>query len=172
MADTRPAQDLPESMDADPGIETRASATPSDGHELGGPDLHRPAPPSSTARQSRLKGFLGILGPGLVTGVADDDPSGIATYSQAGAALGMGLLWTAPVTLPLMYSVQEVCDRTALVTGDSLGTLVRRRFGATARWVIGVLVVALIVANCLNVAADLAAIGSGMELLGLGPDHA
>jgi len=118
-----------------------------------------------------LRGFLGILGPGLVTGVADDDPSGVATYSQAGAAFGVGLLWTAPLSLPLMYAVQEICDRTALATGDSLGTLVRRRFERGAQWVIGVLVVALLIANCLNVAADLAAIGSGMELLGLGPDH-
>ena len=61
-----------------------------------------------------MRGFLGILGPGLVTGVADDDPSGVATYSQAGAAFGVGLLWTAPLSLPLMYAVQEICDRTAL----------------------------------------------------------
>ena len=115
-----------------------------------------------------LRSFLGILGPGLVTGVADDDPSGVATYSQAGAMTGMGLLWTAPLSLPLMYGVQEICDRTALATGDSLGTLVRRKFLRGGRVVIGVLVVALIVANCLNVAADLAAIGAGMDLLGLG----
>jgi NRAMP (natural resistance-associated macrophage protein)-like metal ion transporter len=138
---------------------------------LAGPDLDKPGAPSSVARVSRLRAFLGILGPGLVTGVADDDPSGVATYSQAGAAFGVGLLWTAPLSLPLMYTVQEICDRTALATGDSLGTLVRRRFERGAQWVIGVLVVALLVANCLNVAADLAAIGSGMELLGMGPDH-
>ena len=138
---------------------------------LDGPDLDNPPPPTSDERTSRLRGFLGILGPGLVTGVADDDPSGVATYSQAGAAFGVQLLWTAPLSLPLMYAVQEICDRTALATGDSLGTLVRRRFERTAQWVIGVLVVALIVANCLNVAADLAAIGSGMALLHLGPDH-
>jgi Mn2+/Fe2+ NRAMP family transporter len=81
------------------------------------------------------------------------------------------LLWTAPLALPLMYAVQEICDRTALATGDSLGTLIRRRFARGAMWIVGVLVVALIVANCLNVAADLAAIGSGMQLLHLGPDH-
>ena len=138
---------------------------------LDGPDLDDPPPPSSKERTSRLRGFLGILGPGLVTGVADDDPSGVATYSQAGAAFGVQLLWTAPLALPLMYAVQEICDRTALATGDSLGTLIRRRFARGAMWIVGVLVVALIVANCLNVAADLAAIGSGMQLLHLGPDH-
>jgi len=138
---------------------------------MAGPDLDDAPPPSTEERTSRLRGFLGILGPGLVTGVADDDPSGVATYSQAGAAFGVGLLWTAPLSLPLMYVVQEICDRTALATGDSLGTLIRRRFARGAMWVVGVLVVALIIANCLNVAADLAAIGSGMELLHLGPDH-
>jgi NRAMP (natural resistance-associated macrophage protein)-like metal ion transporter len=155
---------LPESLDT-PEDDERADDA------LAGPDLDHPAPPTTAERRSRLRGFLGILGPGLVTGVADDDPSGVATYSQAGAAFGVGLLWTAPLSLPLMYAVQEICDRTALATGDSLGTLVRRRFERGAQWVIGVLVVALLIANCLNVAADLAAIGSGMELLGLGPDH-
>ncbi len=161
---------VPESLEPVADVPANRAADGS-GSELSGPDLSDPAPPSSPARRNRLRAFLGILGPGLVTGVADDDPSGVATYSQAGAVLGMGLLWTAPVSLPLMYAVQEICDRTALVTGDSLGTLVRRRFSGGARWVIGMLVVALLVANCLNVAADLAAIGSGMELLGLGLDH-
>ena len=155
---------LPESLDT-PEDDGRAD------HALDGPDRDDPAPPTQEEHKSRLRRFLGILGPGLVTGVADDDPSGVATYSQAGAAFGVGLLWTAPLSLPLMYAVQEICDRTALATGDSLGTLVRRRFARGALWVVGVLVVALIVANSLNVAADLAAIGSGMELLGLGPDH-
>jgi len=155
---------LPESLET-PEDDERADDA------LDGPDLDNPRPPSTEDRTSRLRGFLGILGPGLVTGVADDDPSGVATYSQAGAALGVGLLWTAPLSLPLMYAVQEICDRTALATGDSLGTLIRRRFARGARWVVVVLAVALIIANCLNVAADLAAIGSGMQLLGLGPDH-
>ena len=73
--------------------------------------------------------------------------------------------------MPLLYAVQEICDRTALVTGDSLGTLVRRKFVRSARVITLGLAAALLVANCLNVAADLAAIGSGMELLHLGPDH-
>lgn len=153
----------PESLDKDEELEGEASP------RVGGPD--RALPPSSDQPQTPRRSFLRVLGPGLVTGVADDDPSGVATYSQAGAGLGMGMLWSAPASLPLMYAVQEICDRTALATGDSLGALVRRRFPASARWVVVVLVVALIVANCLNVAADLAAIGSGMELLHAGPDH-
>lgn len=113
--------------------------------------------------------FFIILGPGLVTGSADDDPSGIATYSQAGASYGNGLLWTVPVTLPMMMAVQEICDRMAFATGDSLGALIRRKFTRGFRIAITVLVVALIAANCLNLAADLNAIGQGMTLLKAGP---
>lgn len=113
--------------------------------------------------------FFGVLGPGLVTGAADDDPSGIATYSQAGATFGNSMLWTVPVTLPLMMAVQEICDRMALATGDSLGALIRRRFTRAFRIAIGVLLAALIAANCLNLAADLNAIGAGMNLLHAGP---
>src|SRR5437870_11236793 len=75
--------------------------------------------------------YLRALGPGLVTGASDDDPSGIATYSQAGASFGFGLLWVALVTLPLAASVQEICDRTALATGKTLGQLARECFTRT-----------------------------------------
>ncbi|MBV9665660.1 MAG: divalent metal cation transporter, partial [Actinobacteria bacterium] len=67
--------------------------------------------------------YLRALGPGLITGASDDDPSGIATYAQAGAKVGFGLLWTALLTFPLMASIQEMCDRTALATGKGLGEL-------------------------------------------------
>jgi NRAMP (natural resistance-associated macrophage protein)-like metal ion transporter len=109
------------------------------------------------------------MGPGLVTGASDDDPSGIATYSQAGAQFGLSFLWAALLTLPLMAAVQEICDRTALATGAGLGELAIRSFGRAGRAVLGVLLVALIVANALNIAADLVAIGSGMQLLHAGP---
>jgi Mn2+/Fe2+ NRAMP family transporter len=120
-------------------------------------------------RRNPLARFFSVLGPGLVTGAADDDPSGVATYAQAGASYGNGLLWTVPATLPMMMAVQEICDRMALATGDSFGRLIRRRFGRGARAVIVVLVAALIVANVLNLSADLMAIGQGMRLLGAGP---
>ncbi|MEA2283942.1 MAG: hypothetical protein QOK21_4549, partial [Solirubrobacteraceae bacterium] len=113
--------------------------------------------------------FFGVLGPGLVTGAADDDPSGIATYSQAGATYGNSMLWTVPLTLPLMMAVQEICERMALATGDSLGMLIRRKFSRGFRTAIGLLLAALIAANCLNLAADLNAIGQGMNLLHAGP---
>ncbi|MEY2457921.1 MAG: hypothetical protein QOK06_3075 [Acidimicrobiaceae bacterium] len=113
--------------------------------------------------------YLRALGPGLVTGASDDDPSGIATYSQAGASFGFGLLWTSLLTLPLMSAVQEMCDRTALATGTGLGELTVKHFSRGWRRVLAVLLGALIIANALNIAADLVAVGSGMNLLGLGP---
>jgi NRAMP (natural resistance-associated macrophage protein)-like metal ion transporter len=113
--------------------------------------------------------YLRAMGPGLVTGASDDDPSGIATYSQAGAQFGLGFLWSALITFPLMAAVQEICDRTALATGTGLGELAVKRFHRTGRAVLGVLLIVLIVANALNIAADLVAIGSGMQLLRAGP---
>jgi NRAMP (natural resistance-associated macrophage protein)-like metal ion transporter len=113
--------------------------------------------------------YLRAMGPGLVTGASDDDPSGIATYSQAGAQYGLSFLWTALLTLPLMAAVQEICDRTALATGTGLGELAVKRFHRAGRAILAVLLVVLIVANGLNIAADLVAIGSGMQLLHAGP---
>ena len=120
---------------------------------------------------SRVSGrqYLRAIGPGLITGASDDDPSGIATYAQAGSKYGLSFLWTAIVTFPLMAAVQEMCDRTALATGTGLGELTRQRFHRTGRSIIALLLVVLIVANTLNIAADLVAIGSGMTLLKLGP---
>src|ERR1017187_9422597 len=77
--------------------------------------------------------YLRAMGPGLVTGASDDDPSGIATYSQAGAKYGLAFLWTALLTLPLMAAVQEICDRTALATGAGLGELAVKRFKRAGR---------------------------------------
>lgn len=106
----------------------------------------------------------------MVTGASDDDPSGIATYAQAGARFGFGMLWVALITFPLMAAVQEICDRTALATGKGLGELIYIRFGKVWRIAIGFLVAMLIVANALNIAADLVAIGAGMHLLNAGPE--
>ncbi|HEX3426248.1 MAG TPA: Nramp family divalent metal transporter [Acidimicrobiales bacterium] len=113
--------------------------------------------------------YLRALGPGLVTGASDDDPSGIATYAQTGATFGLTMLWAALLTLPLMSAVQEICDRTALASGESMGRLITLKFAARWRMLIAVLLAALIVANMLNIAADLVAIGEGMNLLHAGP---
>lgn len=119
----------------------------------------------TSPRGGPLRRYLSSLGAGLVTGASDDDPSGIATYAQAGARYQLGLLWTALLTLPLMSAVQEICDRTALATGKTLGELAASRFSRGGRIVVGVLIAALIAANALNIAADLAAVGAGVELL-------
>ena len=112
--------------------------------------------------------YVRALGPGLVTGASDDDPSGIATYAQAGAQFRYGLLWTSLLTLPLMAAIQEICDRTALASGKGLGELAVARF---PRWrkLLWVLVSALLAANLLNIAADVVAVGEGMHLLHAGP---
>src|SRR5256714_14896780 len=97
-------------------------------------------------RRERFRGFgyLRNLGPGLVTGASDDDPSGIGTYSQVGAAFRFGLLWTALVCLPLAVAVQETAARLGLVTGDGLAKLIRRRF---PRWVLVGSVSVVVAAN-------------------------
>jgi NRAMP (natural resistance-associated macrophage protein)-like metal ion transporter len=113
--------------------------------------------------------YVRAMGPGLVTGASDDDPSGIATYAQAGAKYGPSFLWAALLTFPLMAAVQEICDRTALATGLGLGELAAKKFERTGRLILAVLLGVLILANSLNIAADLVAVGSGMTLLKAGP---
>jgi NRAMP (natural resistance-associated macrophage protein)-like metal ion transporter len=113
--------------------------------------------------------YVRAIGPGLITGASDDDPSGIATYAQAGSKYGLTFLWAALFTFPLMAAVQEISDRTALATGEGIGELVVKRFQRMGKVIVAVLLVILIIANTLNVAADLVAIGSGMNLLKVGP---
>ena len=115
----------------------------------------------------RLRRFLGRhplarLGPGLITGVADDDPSGIATYSQAGAAYGFGMLWTMPLAYPLMSAVQMLAARLGRVTGKGLAANIREIFPAP---VLRILVALLLLANVFNIAADIAAMGESAELV-------
>jgi NRAMP (natural resistance-associated macrophage protein)-like metal ion transporter len=134
------------------------------------PSPHRASKVNVTRHNGAVwRQYLRATGPGLVTGASDDDPSGIATYSQAGAQFGFSFLWVSLLTLPLMAAVQEICDRTALATGTGLGELAVRRFSRAGRAIIAVLLVALIVADGLNIAADLVAVGSGMQLLHAGP---
>ena len=118
---------------------------------------------------SGWRDYLRALGPGLVTGASDDDPSGIATYAQAGGKFRFGMLWVALVTFPLMTAVQEICDRTALASGKTLGELIAVRFRRGWQIAIGALIAVLVVANALNIAADLVAIGQGVHLLHAGP---
>lgn len=105
------------------------------------------------AKKNPLKRFFSVLGPGLITGAADDDPSGIATYSIAGALLGTSLLWTALITWPLMGCVQFMCARVGMASGRGLGAVLRQKF---PRWLLIVAAIALLCANTINVGADLA----------------
>jgi Mn2+/Fe2+ NRAMP family transporter len=105
---------------------------------------------------------LARVGPGLITGVADDDPSGIATYSQAGAQFGFGMLWTMPLTFPLMGAVQSMCARIGRVTGKGLAANIK---GALPPVVLQSVVLLLLIANVLNIAADVAAMGETAELV-------
>ena len=112
--------------------------------------------------------ILRALGPGVTSGAADDDPSGIATYSVAGAQLGMSMLWTAWLTWPLMGCVQMMCARIGMVTGMGLAGALREKF---PRWLVGVFALALLIANTVNIAADLAGMGDAAEMLGGGPSQ-
>ena len=111
---------------------------------------------------AKIKGFWRILGPGLVTGAADDDPSGIATYSQTGAQFGYGQLWTALYMLPLMTAVQEACARIGLVTGKGITTIVKEQY---SKGVLYAVVGLVVVANTINIGADLGAMSSAAQLL-------
>jgi NRAMP (natural resistance-associated macrophage protein)-like metal ion transporter len=117
-----------------------------------------PAPPS----KNHLELFFEDLGPGLITGCADDDPSGISTYSVTGAAFGYGLLWTALVSFPMMVSIQTMCGRLGIVTGRGLSGVVRRRY---SKWVLWGACLLLIVANVINIAADLGGMADATQML-------
>jgi len=120
-----------------------------------------PAPPTPTPA-----GFLKSLGPGLVTGAADDDPSGIATYSQVGAQFGYGLAWTMLFSFPLMAVIQAISARIGCVTGYGIANNLRRHYSP---WLLRAVVLLLLIANVINLGADLGAMGAALRLLIGGP---
>jgi NRAMP (natural resistance-associated macrophage protein)-like metal ion transporter len=119
-------------------------------------------------RQRLAQHPLAHVGPGLVTGAADDDPSGIATYSQAGAQFGLNMLWTMLVSYPLMSAVQSICARIGRVTGRGLAVNIKQAFPA---WVLYSAVGLLLVANTINIAADVATMGDVLALMVGGNRH-
>jgi NRAMP (natural resistance-associated macrophage protein)-like metal ion transporter len=119
---------------------------------------------SKTNSESVLK----KLGPGLITGAADDDPSGIATYSQAGAQFGFNMLWTVLFTYPLMVGIQIVSAKIGRVSGHGLATNIRKHYSA---WLLYSIVGLLLIANTINIAADIAAMGDALKLLIGGHAH-
>jgi NRAMP (natural resistance-associated macrophage protein)-like metal ion transporter len=109
-----------------------------------------------------IRRFLRTLGPGLITGASDDDPSGIATYAQAGAALGYAPLWTALITFPLMWAVQYICAKIAMVTGRGIAGVLRQHYSKSLLYPI---VGSLAVANTINAGVDIGAIAAAINLL-------
>jgi NRAMP (natural resistance-associated macrophage protein)-like metal ion transporter len=118
------------------------------------------------AKKPSSKGFLSVLGPGLITGASDDDPSGIATYTQAGAEFGFGLLWTLLFTLPLMVAIQEVSARVGRITGVGIVANIKSRYSG---WVLYPVVFLLLTANTINIGADIGAMGDALKLVIGGP---
>jgi NRAMP (natural resistance-associated macrophage protein)-like metal ion transporter len=122
----------------------------------------RPARNYDRSHKARAKTYARELGPGLITGAADDDPSGISTYSQAGAAYGTGLLWTALISLPLMSAVQLMCARIGIVARNGLAGVLRDHY---SKWLLWVACGLLLFANTINIAADLAGMAAATVLL-------
>jgi NRAMP (natural resistance-associated macrophage protein)-like metal ion transporter len=120
------------------------------------------APPKKGGKLKRIKHILSVLGPGVITGASDDDPSGIGTYSVAGAQFGYGTVWASLVTYPLSAAVQEVCARIGLVTGHGLAAIIKHYF---PRWVLYIVAFLLVAANTLNIGADIAAMAGSIHLV-------
>ncbi len=112
-------------------------------------------------KNNPIKNLLDRLGPGLITGASDDDPSGIGTYSQAGAALGYATLWTAIVTLPLMIVVQHICAKIGMCSGRGLAGVLRRYYSKKLLYPV---VIGLVIANTINAGADIAAIAAAINM--------
>ena len=123
---------------------------------------------TAAAAPSKPAGFLRSLGPGLVTGAADDDPSGIATYSQVGAQFGYGLAWTMLFSFPLMAVIQSIAARIGCVSGHGIAYNLRRHYSP---WLLRIIVLLLLIANVINLGADLGAMGAALGLLIGGPVH-
>lgn len=113
-------------------------------------------------RKAKINRILRVLGPGIITGAADDDPSGIATYSQAGAQYGFQTLWSLLLTFPLMVAVQEACMRIGAVTGKGLATIVRENY---SKKLLFSMVFLVLIANTFNIGADIGAMSASMQLL-------
>jgi len=113
-------------------------------------------------REPTIKRFLKLLGPGLITGASDEDPSGIGTYSTTGASLGFATLWTALVTFPLMTVVQYICAKVGMVSGRGLAGVLKRHYSP---WVLYPAVIGLLLANTINAGADIGAIAAALNLL-------
>jgi NRAMP (natural resistance-associated macrophage protein)-like metal ion transporter len=156
MPETKlPDQSANEPPDKTRRIAPRAAIETREGVEAG-----KEAAPAT--RPGFLRRTMGVLGPGLITGAADDDPSGISTYSVAGAAYGYATLWIALLTFPLMAAVQLMCARLGMVTGQGLAAAVRHNY---SRWVLWGACLILVVANVINIGADLGGMAETSQMV-------
>ncbi len=131
--------------------------------------MSQPRPQPQKSAQHPLKSWFKrvthALGPGVTTGAADDDPSGVATYSIVGAQYGTSFLWSALVTWPMMGCVQMICARVGMVTGMGLAGALRQKF---PRWIVAIIAFALLIANVINIASDLGGMADAAQMLGAG----
>jgi Mn2+/Fe2+ NRAMP family transporter len=145
----------------DPGMADHKNPNPRH-HAHKHPGNDRPAAKREPHRPFRLRDSCKSLGPGLITGASDDDPSGIGTYSQAGAQLGYGIGWTMLLTFPLMAAIQEISARVGRVTGHGISGNVCRHYSAA---LLNLVVALLFIANTINIGADLGAMADAAKLL-------
>jgi Mn2+/Fe2+ NRAMP family transporter len=146
---------MAEEKDTD-GSEVQSSIVP----QFVGDDVIVPTLASVAASPEpvgRLRKTIKIFGPGLVTGAADDDPSGIATYSSVGAQFGYGMLWTMPLIYPFMAAIQEISARLGRITGRGIAGNIGRFYPA---WMLYVIIILLLIANIINIGADIGGDGS------------
>src|SRR5664279_3107815 len=130
----------------------------------------KPSPSSKASRDAKAtyapptlkEKVLRVLGPGLITGASDDDPSGIATYSQAGAQFGFSITWTLLFTYPLMAAIQEISGRIGRITGQGIAANLRQHY---PNWLLQSIVALVLIANTINIGADLGAMGDAATLL-------
>src|SRR5579863_6609049 len=151
--DTAPTEDSPQDKAEGVGMSPSREARPEAGIIESAATL--PA-------LSRVDLFFRDLGPGLITGCADDDPSGISTYAIAGASFGYATLWTALLSFPLMIGVQMMCSRLGMVTGRGLASVIRMNY---PRWVLWGACLLLVTANVVNIAADLGGMGESAAMV-------
>jgi NRAMP (natural resistance-associated macrophage protein)-like metal ion transporter len=130
------------------------------GKEKDNSDTESKTPPNKFS--FKLSQILRALGPGVITGAADDDPSGIATYAQAGAKFGLGMLWMTLFLLPTMIVIQEICARIGLLSGNGLAALIKKKYSAKIVYPISTL---LIIANTINIGADLGAMSASVKII-------
>ncbi len=144
----------------DPPVPRKSDCNESDENVLA--DAEDLASAKNDIEIPRRKPWYKAIGPGLITGAADDDPSGIGTYSQSGASFGYGQLWLVPFRIPLMIAIQEMCGRVGLVTATGIAAVIKRHYG---KWLLYGTLLLLVAGNTLNVFADLNVMAASAKML-------